>query len=253
MLGEAFGTKKSKKALNDLAQNSIRSAQAQRTEDGKLVLDNMASAVLDTMDSVTGIMTTQAILQQQSDEKKPRPKMNLEAKEPRDVFSLDDVIGSEIMKLLDTRPWLADVKADRPVESHSAFVARRVVRVIGDGDSLKDTKKDKILRYYQALHDWTRCLQKGARAGWKVPKREQVEESLKGVSERVIDQIRKKFAPDKYVCSSLQIRVLKHLSLLNRWSQGYLITHLCALALLVDDFEVDLTDLEIDTGLERAP
>jgi DNA-directed RNA polymerase I subunit RPA49 len=203
LLGQAFGTKKSKKALAALVENSVRSSQRARTDDGKVVLNEAASAILETMQSVTGSMPSKEVLQQAADDQKPRPKMNLEATEPSQVFSLDDLIGDDIIKLLDTRSWHTEVKAGKAISVTSAYVASRVERVMNEGKALKESKKDKILRFYLTLHEWHSAMEKHSRQGWQLPKRAAMQEKFQHVNERVLERIRHKFAPEGYCLPQL--------------------------------------------------
>ena len=77
-LGQAFGTKKAKKAIASVTENAISSTQGARS-DQPVKLDAAAQAMIASMAKDTEGMASRDQLAAEADASKPRPKANLEA------------------------------------------------------------------------------------------------------------------------------------------------------------------------------
>ncbi|KAF2086858.1 RNA polymerase I associated factor, A49-like protein [Saccharata proteae CBS 121410] len=230
-LGQAFGTKKAKKALNSITENAINPSKRETSPGGtqKVVTDSTAEAVLQSMAGATAEMPTREKLQQAVDESKPRPKANLAATTPAEVYPPESVIGAADLRLVDIKPWLEAYEKKEPFKVISSYAARRVMNVA----ATKDMKKLRVLRYVMLLIDFYAAL-KPARSGKKLPQRDELEKKT-GVSGALLDGVRRKFADGNE---------------LTKWHVDNLITHIAALTLTVDNFVVDTNDLREDLRLD---
>ncbi|KAI9685629.1 MAG: DNA-directed RNA polymerase I subunit rpa49 [Bogoriella megaspora] len=225
-LGMEFGSKRAKKAISATAQNAITAAPNASAESEKM--DATSAALLNSAAEATKNNPSSEALKAQTDEHKPRPKANLEAQMPQDVYSADDLIGPDVMKALQVREWIESAENDKPVQISSRFVAKRLHGFA----KKKDVKTCKILRYMLLLMEFSSSL-KGIRK--KVtPKTAELKTKLR-VGDSMIRHLESTFTDS---------------GLATRWHQDYLATHLCALALIIDNCHVDVHDLREDLRIE---
>ena len=140
----------------------------------------------------TSQISTQEELQAAMDEAKPRPKPNVAAESPADVYTAEDIVGLEVLRLLNVKPWEEAVKKKQNVPSTSRFVARRLVKVVQS----KDLKRLKSLKFLLILIQWQKCLRSGSKGIKKLPPKEAVQKSVPDADGNVLETIRKRFAPD---------------------------------------------------------
>ena len=196
VLGEAFGTKKSQKAIRALTENAISPQMSSHNLPGTNVLDPLASAVIDSMSQTSGAVPTREELQAKIDEAKPRPKPNLAAETPAEVYKIEDLVGANALQALKVREWQSAVEADRDVQTTSKYVSRRLVKVV----SSKDIMRLKALRYVLLLLDWYSCLKPGMKGSKKLPQREDIIKAVGGdTTGGMLEGLRKRFAPNGYV------------------------------------------------------
>ncbi|KFY10480.1 hypothetical protein V492_05000 [Pseudogymnoascus sp. VKM F-4246] len=229
-LGQTFGTKKSKKAIASLTENAISkprtAAELANTEPVKH--DAVTAAMLRNMAEVTSGMATQQELQTVVDESKPRPRANLDAENPKDVYTIDDLIGAEIMKVIPVKEWQDAVKAKEQIITSSKFVSDRIQL------ASSSVQKLKVLRYLLATLEFYGATipRRGVRA---LPKKDELRKAMPGIPEAVAGNIQRKFSDH---------------GMMSKFQMDLLITNVCALALIVDNFEVDVYDLREDLKLE---
>lgn len=229
-LGQTFGTKKAKKAIASLTENAI---SAPRDPAAKPKLDATASAMLETMKSTTADMATRAELQSAADDAKPRPRANVEASNIQDVYTIEELVGLEILKNIQIKDWQDAAREKKNVQTKSAFVAHRLQRFASDPESVQKTK---LLRFLLALIDFYNVC-KPARSSRRVPERSELREAI-DCGDSVIESIRRKFSDA---------------SLMTKFQSDLLITHVCVLALMIENYEVDMYDLKEDLKLELKP
>jgi DNA-directed RNA polymerase I subunit RPA49 len=173
-------------------------------------------------------MATRETLEQQADAAKPRPKANVEATELKDVYTVDNLIGSEVFKSIPVLEWQKSVKEKRNISTNSKYVSSRIVNAATVG-----VEKLKILRYLLVLLDLHMSC-KPINGGKQLPKAEDLRTKLGNIPEPVVADIRRKFSDA---------------GVMSRFRSDLLITHICALACLIDNYEVDLYDLQLDLKL----
>lgn len=201
-LGLSFGTKKSQKAIRALTENAIaprkplNGSTTAASPSSSQPLDPLAAAVVESMASTTSTMPTREELQLDVDDAKPRPKPNLLATTPSDVYDVSDLVGGEeTLRLLVVRDWQDAVAANKPVVTTSRFVSKRLANLAQSGD----VKRLKTLRYLLILLEFYASLGSGSKGIKKVPQREQLRKAMGNASEGVTEGVRRRFADSKYV------------------------------------------------------
>ena len=244
ILGSAFGTKKSQKAIRALTENAIASPSKPTSKNNIL-----ASAVLESMSQTVSSMPTREELQASIDEAKPRPKANLDAKTPGEVYTVEDLVGLDTLRMLGVKGWQDAIEKGEDVQTSSKFVAKRLVKVVG----WKDVRRLKALRFVLVMLDWFGCMKEAGKGMRKLPKREEIRAAVgERIPDSVIEGLRKRFAPDLYVfLTTFDIaEVLMRHSNMNKWAVDNFMTHICALALVIEHCEIDIADLRDDLRLD---
>lgn len=224
-----FGTKKARKALASQTDNAIGPAKSQRPEGTKTTATT--SAVMASMSDATGGMATAAELQQVADASKPRPQANLNATDVKDVYTVDSLVGADVLRHIHVHDWVQAIAESKEIVVTSRHVAHRIQA------QRSDVEKLKILRFMLLLIDFYLVTQPARDGGRKLPKRDGVKAALGGVPEAVVESIKRRFTEGPTM---------------PRFKVDLLITHICALACIVDHYEVDMFDLQEDLRLETA-
>lgn len=231
-LGQAFGTKKAKKALEAVTLNAIapRKAPGDATAD----LNTSEMALMASLKNVATSVPTQQDLQAAVDANKPVPKGNYDADEIQDVYKPEELIGRDILELIQVSDWAQAVEKNEDVKLKSRFVASRLLR-IGSGEN--SVARLRLLRYAYFLQLFYLTARKGKDKGTReIQKKDKLAEELAPAPPPVIESIRRRFS-DKGIIRK------QHVDLL--------ITHLCAFASILDNFETNMWDLKEDLKLEQ--
>ncbi|RFU26890.1 hypothetical protein B7463_g9438, partial [Scytalidium lignicola] len=231
-LGQTFGTKKARKAIASVTENAIAPGRAARRAEGQPAkLDSTASAIMASMAEATAEMATRDQLAREADAAKPRPVANFDAQEPKDVYTLDSLIGEDILKLIPVLEWQEKVKNKKEVVLPSRFVAERISLLV------QDARRLRALRYLFCLLKFYTSA-KPNRSERFLPKRPELKKALGDVPEAVLESIRRRFSDG---------------SRMSRFHADLLITHACALALVLDNFETDVYMFKDELQLEMKP
>lgn len=231
-LGQAFGTKKAKRAIASKAENAIDQG---RSSDGTpRKLDAADLALMDSIKDTTANMATRDELQAVVDQARPVPKGNYDAEDVEDVYNPKEIIGKDVLNAIPILDWQDKTKKNEPIEVVSRFVANRVNRVAaGESAALRL----KILRYYLWLIIFYNSARPGKERGTKsIAQRDKLRDQMAPAPEVVIENIRRKFS-DNGVMRKL------HMDLL--------FTHCCVFASIIDSFDVDTYDIKEDLKLEQ--
>ena len=227
-LGETFGTKKSKKALQAVAENAML------TEKSRGKLDEDDRALVDTIKNSSQHMATREELQAALDMARPVPRGNFDAADIQDVYVPAEIIGAEVLNAIPVLDWQEKVNKLEPVQVPARFVANRIVRVAGNEDGVH---RLKLLRYLLwVIIFWTTTRQGKERGTKSIARRDDLREALAPAPEVVIENIRRKFS-DSGVMRKAHIDLL--------------MTHCCVFASIIDNFEVNTLDLREDLKLEQ--
>ncbi len=227
-LGETFGTKKSKKALQAVAENAMLAEKSR----GKLDEDDRA--LVDTIKTSSQHMATREELQAALDMSRPVPRGNFDATDIQDVYVPAEIIGAEVLNAIPVLDWQEKVNKLESVQVPARFVANRIVRVAGNEDGVH---RLKLLRYLLwVIIFWTTTKQGRERGTKTIARRDDLREALAPAPEVVIENIRRKFS-DSGVMRKAHIDLL--------------MTHCCVFASIIDNFEVNTLDLREDLKLEQ--
>jgi DNA-directed RNA polymerase I subunit RPA49 len=227
-LGETFGTKKAKKAIQAVAENAMLAEKSR----GKLGDDDRALVV--TIRDSSQHMATREELQAAVDMARPVPRGNFDADEIQDVYVPAQIIGAEVLNAIPVLDWQEQVRNLEPVQVPARFVANRIVRVAGNEE---DVQRLKLLRYLLwAITFWTTTKQGRERGTKSIARRDDLREALAPAPEVVIENIRRKFSDNGVMRKA-------HIDLL--------MTHCCVFASIIDNFEVNTLDLREDLKLEQ--
>jgi DNA-directed RNA polymerase I subunit RPA49 len=191
-LAAEFGSKKSRKAIEDMTLNAIRSGKADDPAGARN--DAVAENILQSMNTATGAMPTKEQLAAAVDSSKPRPTPNLAAEYPGDVYPIDTVVGSELMTMIEVKDWVDASTAGRGVDVSSKFVARRIVKLARN----KQIQKLKVLRFILLCINFGAALSGGGgRHAKKIPPKGKLE-ALMGddAPAGCVMAIRRKFAAE---------------------------------------------------------
>ncbi|KAI0200405.1 RNA polymerase I associated factor, A49-like protein [Astrocystis sublimbata] len=224
-LGQAFGTRKAKKALAAITENAIVDPD-QETE----TLAATSQAVMSEIGKVTHTMTSQGELEARATDAKPRPPGNFEAREIQDVYTFQGLIGMEILNAIPIKDWQDAVKKGSNKTFHSAFIASRFNPI---GEGLDPTIRLKALRYLEFLIKFSKLI-KGRSP--RVPAADKLREVLDPAPEPVIQNIRRKFSSSQ---------------LIDKQHKELLYTHCFALAAILTNFEFESAQLRYDLGLDE--
>ena len=151
-------------------------------------IDSVATAVLESIARSANTMASREDLQKDIDANKPRPKPNLDATSPDEVYPIDRLVGQEEMKALSVKEWEDAVAGGKEITSKSRYVCKRVQKLGEAGD----VQKLKVLRYLQLLLDFYFSLGKGSKDGRKLPRREELRKAL-GVPDFLVERVRRRF------------------------------------------------------------
>ncbi|ELQ44368.1 hypothetical protein OOU_Y34scaffold00088g8 [Pyricularia oryzae Y34] len=228
-LGQAFGTKKAKKALVSKVENAITAINNASSRDSGAG----EAALMASIKTAAANMPTRDELQAAVDGAKPVPKGNYDAAEIQDVYDPDQIIGSDVLNAIPVRDWQTANKNDENVQLTSRYVANRLPRV---GEHAESLKRLRILRYLYFLMTFIKIAKPGKNGVRKLPPRDKLREALSPAPDVVLDSLRHKFA------DGTQMRKI-HADLI--------MTTCCVLASIIDSFEVDTFDLREDLQLEQ--
>lgn len=121
-LGQAFGTKKAKKALAAITENAIVDNDRKTN-----ALAASSQAMITAIGEVTHTMASKEDLQAVVDAAKPVPPGNFEAQEIQDVYTPQGLIGGELLNTIPIKDWQDAVKKGANKMLTSAFIASRSI------------------------------------------------------------------------------------------------------------------------------
>ena len=113
-------------------------------------------------------------------------------------------MGTQTLRMVHVGEWIEKVKGGEEILCKSRFVANRVEGMAKEGE----VKRLRGLRYLLLLVEWYHCLKKGGGRDkhiLRVPRREELQKSLAGWGNELVEGVNRKFAERGYVpfCSFL--------------------------------------------------
>lgn len=231
-LGQAFGTKKAKKALNDKIINAIGPA-FKKGEKTTIKIDEAGKAMLSSVGAITSTMASRSDLQAVVDAAKPVPVANLDAEDIQDVYDPKQIIGTEILNQVPVLEWQEKVKHGDSVQVASRFVAARINQIASNQHGLERLRVLRYMLFVLMFYLSTKPGRKGVRLAAQP---DVLREKLAPAPEAVIQNIRRKFSEGGE---------------LRKFHIDLLMTHMCVFACIVDNFEVDTQSLMEDLRLDQ--
>ncbi|KAI1281335.1 RNA polymerase I associated factor, A49-like protein [Xylaria sp. FL0933] len=223
-LGQAFGTKKAKKALAAITENAIVGPERMTAS-----LGASSQAMMSAIGEVTHTMTSKEDLQAAADAAKPVPPGNFGAQAIQDVYTPQGLIGAELLNTIPIKDWQDAVKKGANKMLTSAFIASRL-NPIGEGPD--SATRLRALRYLEFLIKFSK-LAKG-RTG-RIPAPDKLRQLLQPAPEPVIQSIRRKFSSNQQI---------------DKFHRDLLYTYCCALAAILSNFEFETSKIRFDLGLD---
>ena len=191
-------------------------------------MDAAAQAMIASMAKDTEGMATRDQLGAEADASKPRPTASLDATDIKDVYTVDNLIGVDILKVVPVFDWLQAIKAKKEIVVQSEYVAHRIQNTASSPEKLK------ILRYLLLLID-LHISSKPKFSKRVLPRRDEMKRVAGGLPEAVVESVRRQFSSNGEM---------------SKYQTDLLTTHICALACLVDNYTVDMYDLQSDLRLD---
>lgn len=234
-LGQTFGTKKAKKAIQSVAENAI--GNRRRNADGSWITEELNAGdrvLIQDMAKFTSTMATREELQAVVDKAKPVPRGNFDADEIQDVYVPSQIVGADVLASIPVRDWQQSAKAGEEINVFSRFVAQRVATVAIRDDALDHLR---LMRYLYWLILYLQSARPGKERGTKrqLP-RDKLKEQMDGAPDTIIQHIRQRFSDNGTI---------------RKFHSDLLMTHCCAFACILDNFEVDTLDLREDLQVEQ--
>ena len=222
-LTETFGTKKSKKAVQSIAENRLLG-----NADGDDGTNNpLSNALLATMPKDEELPN--GIAADIVQENKPLPKSNLNTKSPKEVYPLSSLVfpSAASLKVIDVEDWLSAVSSNTDIATRSRFVASRVeayaLAAVNDTDSdipdreddperLPPLKRLRLLRYLLILVELSQIIssKSGMRGGRKVPPTSKLLQRFADPKppSRIIEGLLRHFVPSDHTMRSFETQLL---------------------------------------------
>ena len=160
---------------------------------GRVVLDDTAAVVINTMGETTSLTTREA-LQDAIDESKPRPRPNLDAESQADVYRVQELAGNDILLRLNIKSLRNAVKNKQDVLTTSRYFSNRLNKVVLEGkdDSLR------ALRFLLVLVEWKKTFKPGRKGEtWMLAKDAETESLITDYDSILMTKIKRKFTPQK--------------------------------------------------------
>jgi DNA-directed RNA polymerase I subunit RPA49 len=233
-LGQTFGTKKAKKAIQDMEINAI--APSKNTDGTPKTLGRAEKALMAEIGETAATMASREALEAMTNAARPVPPANDETDDIHEVYDPNVIIGKDILAEVPIRDWQEAARKSEDVLVISRFVAKRINKLAtnsGTEDRLR------LLRYlYLLIQFYTDTKPGMGKLGGsrKIPPRKFLLQRLAPAPETVIDHITRKFSDGRAM---------------SKFHVDLLMTHACAFACIIDSFEVDIWELQQDLKLDE--
>ncbi|KAK9779036.1 hypothetical protein SCAR479_03903 [Seiridium cardinale] len=233
-LGEAFGTKKARKAIASITENAIAPEKAIIDAEGNTrKLDSSAIAMMESIQESTKGMATREELQAAVDRAKPVPPGNFNATEIQDVYKPDQMIGGDILISCPIKDWQDSAKKQLPLQLPYQFISSNLYAIAAGPDSVQ---RLRVLRYLSFLIVFIKSAKAGGRGVLKVPQKSQLHEKMENAPAPVVESIRRKFSANGEI---------------RKFHKDLLMTYCCALAAILMNYEFETSALRQDLGLDE--
>ncbi|KAI0128461.1 RNA polymerase I associated factor, A49-like protein [Xylariales sp. AK1849] len=234
-LGEAFGTKKARKAIAAITENAIAPEAAITDAGGNpRKLDASAQAMMESIQETTQGMATIEELQASVDQAKPVPPGNFDATEIHDVYKPEQLIGTDILNSIPVKQWQDAVKKNVGLSLPHQFISANMHPIASGPDAVK---RLRILRYMNYLIIFHKNTRSGKERGvLRIPQRDKLIALMENAPTPVVEDIRRKFSVNGEI---------------RKFQKDLLMTYCCAIAAILSNFEFDTSTLRYDLGLDE--
>lgn len=234
-LGEAFGTKKARKAIAAVTENAIAPENAIMDAGGNpQQLDSSAKAMMESIRDSTKGMATREELQAAVDQAKPVPPGNFDATEIQDVYRPEKLIGAEILESIPIKDWSDAAKKQEPLQLPYQFISANLYAIAAGPQPVQ---RLRVLRYLNYLMAFIKSAKAGRERGvLRIPQRQKLQDTMGEAPLPVIESIRRKFSTNGEM---------------RKFHKDLLMTHCCALAAILMNFEFETSGLRHDLGLDE--
>jgi len=184
------------------------------------------------MAATTADMPTREEMQAEINLSKPIPPPNLSAQNAEEVWTLESLVGLQTLRSVQVKEWVETIQNGDEITCKSRFVAHRIEKLV----AANDVKSLRGLRYLLLLIEWYYSLKKGAKGVLRVPRKEDLQQILSSWPSELVDGVGRRFAEGGE---------------LNTWHKHNLLTHILALALVLDGCVTDTRDIRDDLRLDN--
>lgn len=226
-LGEAFGTKKAKTAINDVTRNRLDAD----------MLEGLESAIVDNVDARTSNLPSREQREQTAEAVRPIPPYNLETSKVSEIYPIDSIVPTSeldlVLPLVDELMSAAtpDERSEKLPYGSSDFINARVEQVVSENSNVRPRLQLLFyLSFLRAIHQNRRATSRQTlmeKVGLDLPS-----ELYDGVLQRFTVARAGKFGQSRERSFTF-----------DPYHQDKLVCYIIALALHVNNFEVDLTPL----------
>jgi DNA-directed RNA polymerase I subunit RPA49 len=234
-LGEAFGTKKARKAIASITENAIAPEKALAGADGTpRKIDAASQAMMQSIQEVTKNMATREELQAAVDQAKPVPPGNFDATEIQDVYKPEQIIGADILSSIPIKDWQDAAKKQVSLSLPYQFISMNMYAIAAGPQPVQ---RLRVLRYINYLVLFLKAAKPGRERGvLRVPPRGQLAEKMEEAPAPVVESIRRRFSLNGEV---------------RKFHKDLLMTTCCVLAAVLTSFEFETAALRQDLGLDE--
>ena len=235
-LGLEFGSKKTQKNIRERINNAMTTSKP-------IYEDPIASAVLSSLPVDN---TDKEALQTAMDLARPTPRPNMKAAMPTEVYTIEELVGEDsLLGRMKVKEWKDAVEAGQTIQTRSRFVSNRLAFL----SRREDVKLLRVLRYTLMLYLWYKSLRttKKHDGGKLLPKLE-LQPGHGSMQSEYATDLARQFGKD--LVQKLNQRFGDREGKVTRWHDDRVITHILALTLVLDSFETDTYDIQLDLQLD---
>lgn len=230
-LGEAFGTKKAKKAIADLERNRIDS-------------DKLTDSAIDIVDSVRTAakdLPSREQLEEKIAQERPTPLANIDATDVEQIYPIENIIPSREWQFIRVGPILKETDQEKRLEmlpySQSQYLGKKLATLTQS----TQTTKIQLLYYLSILL--------GVYDNRRVNNKMKLMERLNSPPDTLLDGILERFT----ILRSGQVGKSKDRSfLIDPQNEDRLLCYILVIVMHLNNFMVEISPLAKELGLKPS-
>jgi len=160
-----FGNKRTKRRITQQEENAVITAG-----DGEK-MSKASRHLIEAIGESVAAMPSAEQIAEAAESSKPKPRANIHAKLPKDVYPLDALLDPSARESIPVDDWLQACKKKEPVKTFCRFVSRRILSAAQNND----LTKLKVLRYLEIMYRFFISLKDMGR-GKRLPPRFELEQ-----------------------------------------------------------------------------